>query len=147
MLSKTPAAAFLVALLPVLGALQSRGYCSGSGCNTNSTAQALANGTQYNGTASVYNPNGAIGACGTTVQNSDHVVAIGLDNWDNGAHCGETLTVQYTLGGTSIQLLVVDKCMGCSANDDAIALTSASMELVDADYVSGESIPVIWGLI
>ncbi|KAF7305666.1 hypothetical protein HMN09_00820300 [Mycena chlorophos] len=143
MLSKTPA--FLVAF--VLAALQSRGYCSESGCNTNSTAQALTNGMQYNGTASVYTPNGAIGACGTAVQNTDYVVAIGSDNWDNGAHCGETLTVQYTPGGTSIHVLVVDECMGCATSHYAIALTEASMELVDAGYVSGESIPVIWGLI
>jgi hypothetical protein len=46
--------------------------------------------------ASYYQPNGGTGACGTVLQNSDFVVALGVDHWDNGSHCGETVTVQCT---------------------------------------------------
>lgn len=46
--------------------------------------------------ASFYDPDGGIGACGTVLQNSDFVVALGVDTWDNGAHCGETVTVECT---------------------------------------------------
>ena len=44
--------------------------------------------------ATYYDPNGGTGACGSVLQNSDFIVALGTGNWDGGAHCGQTVNVQ-----------------------------------------------------
>ncbi|KAF8124409.1 hypothetical protein K438DRAFT_1511364, partial [Mycena galopus ATCC 62051] len=54
-----------------------------------------------------YYPNGGTGACGGTIQNGDMAVAIGQDNWDNGAH----------YGGTTIYVTVEDLCPGCQGSN------------------------------
>ncbi|KAF8180011.1 hypothetical protein K438DRAFT_1768662 [Mycena galopus ATCC 62051] len=49
--------------------------------------------------ATYYYPNGGLGACnGVVIQNGDMAVAIGQGHWDNGAHCGATMTVTGTNG-------------------------------------------------
>ncbi|KAJ6479600.1 hypothetical protein C8R45DRAFT_762077, partial [Mycena sanguinolenta] len=65
--------------------------------------------------ATYYYPNGGYGACGWPLQNSGMTVAIGPDNWDGGAHCGETMTVTYK--GTTICLTIADLCPGCQGNE------------------------------
>ncbi|KAF8179966.1 hypothetical protein K438DRAFT_1543637, partial [Mycena galopus ATCC 62051] len=72
--------------------------------------------------ATYYYPNGGTGACGGTIQNGDMAVAIGQDNWDNGAHCGATMTVTCkpfpaNHGGTTIYVTVEDLCPGCQGSN------------------------------
>ncbi|KAJ7099818.1 RlpA-like double-psi beta-barrel-protein domain-containing protein-containing protein [Mycena epipterygia] len=64
--------------------------------------------------ATFYLPNGGIGACGNPIQNSDFSVALSSANYDNGAHCGQDLTV--TFQGKSITVKVADLCPGCASN-------------------------------
>ena len=43
--------------------------------------------------ATFYDPDGGLGACGNPIQNSDFAVALTSPNYDNGAHCGQPITV------------------------------------------------------
>ncbi len=43
-------------------------------------------------TATWYTPDGGHGACGTTLQNSDNIVALSNDQYAGGAHCGKVIT-------------------------------------------------------
>ncbi|KAF7341367.1 Barwin-like endoglucanase [Mycena venus] len=64
--------------------------------------------------ATFFIPGGAFGACGKPIQNSDFAVALSSANYAGGAHCGQTLTVQFQ--GRSIVVTVADLCPGCAAN-------------------------------
>ncbi len=44
-------------------------------------------------TATYYNPNGGIGACGTPLQNSDYIVALSTAQYARGANCGKVIRV------------------------------------------------------
>ncbi|KAJ6461191.1 RlpA-like double-psi beta-barrel-protein domain-containing protein-containing protein [Mycena vitilis] len=96
--------------------------------------------------ASWYQPDGGIGACGSVLQNSDFVVALGVDTWANGAHCGESVTVNYN--GKSISVTVADRCAGC--NDlhgaDSIDLAEGAIAALDPNYVNDGLINVQWTL-
>ncbi|KAJ6460230.1 RlpA-like double-psi beta-barrel-protein domain-containing protein-containing protein [Mycena sanguinolenta] len=91
--------------------------------------------------ATYYDPNGGYGACGNILQNSDYVVALGTNNWAAGAHCGQTVTVQY--GGKSVQVVVQDLCPGCQG-DNGIDLTEPAMQALDANYIFDGKISVVW---
>ncbi|KAJ7095642.1 RlpA-like double-psi beta-barrel-protein domain-containing protein-containing protein, partial [Mycena epipterygia] len=74
--------------------------------------------------ATYYDPDGGFGACGTQLQNSDFIVALPESQYDNGAHCGQTVNVEYQ--GNSIQVTVADLCPGCQG-EDGIDLAEGAM--------------------
>ncbi|KAJ7926948.1 RlpA-like double-psi beta-barrel-protein domain-containing protein-containing protein, partial [Mycena leptocephala] len=96
--------------------------------------------------ASFYDPDGGIGACGTVLQNSDFVVALGVDTWDNGAHCGETVTVEFN--GISISVIVADRCAGCNDlhGPNSIDLAEGAIAALDPNYENDGLINVQWTL-
>ncbi|KAJ7246131.1 RlpA-like double-psi beta-barrel-protein domain-containing protein-containing protein [Mycena haematopus] len=95
----------------------------------------------FNGLATYYDPNGGTGACGKPLQNSDFIVALGTGNWASGAHCGQTVTVQYK--GNSIQVVVEDLCPGCQGAN-GIDLSEGAMKALDSSYVNDGVISVVW---
>lgn len=64
------------------------------------------------GKATYYEPNGGTGACGKRLQNSDMIVALSADRYDNGAHCHKKLWARYN--GKKIAVTVEDLCPGCA---------------------------------
>ncbi|KAJ6449066.1 hypothetical protein C8R45DRAFT_1131346 [Mycena sanguinolenta] len=53
---------------------------------------------QLEDSAHLYQPDGAIGACGNPIQDSDLVLALPPNHWNNGAFCG--ITVPVMMAGT-----------------------------------------------
>ncbi|KAF8146539.1 RlpA-like double-psi beta-barrel-protein domain-containing protein-containing protein [Mycena galopus ATCC 62051] len=91
--------------------------------------------------ATYYDPDGGTGACGSILQNYDFIVALGVDNWDDGSHCGQTVIVDYQDG--SIQVIVQDSCPGCQG-DNGITLSEGAMAALDSNYINDEMISVVW---
>ncbi|KAJ7508784.1 RlpA-like double-psi beta-barrel-protein domain-containing protein-containing protein [Mycena galericulata] len=91
--------------------------------------------------ATYYDPNGDDGACGTPLQNSDFIVALGEDNWDDSANCGDTITVNYN--DASIQVTVEDVCPTCQ-EPNGIDLSEAAMAALDPNYLLDGKITVTW---
>ncbi|KAH7923027.1 hypothetical protein BV22DRAFT_1016204 [Leucogyrophana mollusca] len=52
-----------------------------------------------------------LGACGITSLPTDFIVALNSDQYGNGAHCFETITISF--GGKTAQAQIVDECPGC----------------------------------
>ncbi|KAJ7757619.1 RlpA-like double-psi beta-barrel-protein domain-containing protein-containing protein [Mycena metata] len=94
--------------------------------------------------ATYYQPDGGFGACGNHLQNTDAVVALGVNNWAAGAHCGRNILVQYQ--GRSITLSVQDLCPGCQG-DNGIDLTEGAMAAIDPNYVNDGHINVVWSFV
>ncbi|KAJ7348499.1 RlpA-like double-psi beta-barrel-protein domain-containing protein-containing protein [Mycena albidolilacea] len=96
--------------------------------------------------ASFYDPNGGTGACGSVLQNSDFIVALGEDTWANGAHCGATVPVTYN--GHSISVTVADRCPGCNSLHGAhsIDLSRGAISALDSNYENDGIITVQWTL-
>ncbi|KAJ6507703.1 RlpA-like double-psi beta-barrel-protein domain-containing protein-containing protein [Mycena vitilis] len=94
--------------------------------------------------ATYYNPDGGLGACGWAIQNSDFAVAIGAGHWDNGAHCGRTMTV--TFNGATVQATVADLCPGCQG-DNGIDLTPGAIGAIDPNYVNNGVDSVTWSVV
>ncbi|KAJ7364647.1 RlpA-like double-psi beta-barrel-protein domain-containing protein-containing protein [Mycena albidolilacea] len=92
--------------------------------------------------ATYYLPNGGTGACGTVLQNSDFILALGEGHWDDGAHCGETVTVGYN--GASISVVVADRCPGCQG--DNVDLSQGAMSALDPNWLNDGAISVQWTL-
>ncbi|KAJ6484723.1 RlpA-like double-psi beta-barrel-protein domain-containing protein-containing protein [Mycena sanguinolenta] len=105
-----------------------------------SASPALQQARQENGLTAWYLPNGGIGACGNVLQNGDFIVALGEGNWDDGAHCGQTVNVQYQ--DNTIQVTVQDLCPGCQG--DNIDLSEGAMAALDPNYINDGVIPVVW---
>ncbi|KAJ6484739.1 RlpA-like double-psi beta-barrel-protein domain-containing protein-containing protein [Mycena sanguinolenta] len=95
---------------------------------------------QENGLAAYYDPNGEVSPCGSVLQNGDFIVALGEANWDDGAHCGQTVNVQYQ--GNTVQVTVQDLCPGCP--DNIIDLSEGAMAALDPNYINDGVIPVVW---
>ncbi|KAF7343533.1 hypothetical protein MSAN_01973800 [Mycena sanguinolenta] len=93
------------------------------------------------GLATYYDPNGGTGACGSVLQNSDFIVALGTGNWDGGAHCGQTVNVQYQ--GNTVQVTVQDLCPGCQGAN-GIDLSEGAMAALDSNYINDGVISVVW---
>ncbi|KAF7344259.1 hypothetical protein MVEN_01717200 [Mycena venus] len=93
------------------------------------------------GVAGLYSPDGAVGACGLAVQNTDLSVALGSDTFAGGALCGQSVNVQFN--GITIEVLIVDRCVGCVDND--IDLTPSAIAVLDPSFESGGTITVTWG--
>ena len=81
-----------------------------------------ANGGPYTGDLTYYAP--ALGACGITSQNGDNIVAVShiiFDAVSVGSNpnldplCGKMIRVRKD--GKSLDLKVVDRCVGCAARD------------------------------
>jgi len=56
-----------------------------------------------------------LGACGGFNQPSDYVVALNMQQWDNGAHCNAPITI--TINGKSVHAQIVDRCQDCGYNN------------------------------
>ncbi|KAJ7095643.1 RlpA-like double-psi beta-barrel-protein domain-containing protein-containing protein, partial [Mycena epipterygia] len=101
--------------------------------------------------ATYYDPDGGFGACGTQLQNSDFIVALPESQYDNGAHCGQTVNVECKLllfrpkhyQGNTIQVTVEDLCPGCQG-EDGIDLAEGAMAALDSNYVNDGEITVNW---
>ncbi|KAI0301947.1 RlpA-like double-psi beta-barrel-protein domain-containing protein-containing protein, partial [Multifurca ochricompacta] len=52
-----------------------------------------------------------LGSCGQSNGSGDFIVALNPEQYDGGAHCGETITI--TFGGKTAQATVEDLCPGC----------------------------------
>ncbi|KAF8140997.1 RlpA-like double-psi beta-barrel-protein domain-containing protein-containing protein [Mycena galopus ATCC 62051] len=88
--------------------------------------------------ATYYDPDGELGACGTVLQNNDFIVALGTANWDGGAHCGQTVDVEYQ--GNRIQVTVEDLCPGCQGANGVDLAEGA----IDSNYINDGVISVVW---
>ncbi|KAF8179967.1 hypothetical protein K438DRAFT_1976930 [Mycena galopus ATCC 62051] len=85
------------------------------------------------GLATYYYPNGGMGACnGVVIQNSDMAVVIGQDHWDNGAHCGATMTVTFE-----------DLCADCQGSN-GIDLTQGAFAAMDPNWANDGVDIVTW---
>ncbi|KAK0207346.1 riboflavine-aldehyde-forming enzyme [Armillaria fumosa] len=78
----------------------------------------------FTGDATWYAPNGGFGACGTPLQNSDHIVALSTAQYAGGANCGKVIRVSYE--GRSVDVTVRDLCPGCGTN--GIDLSSSAFQ-------------------
>ncbi|KAF7343518.1 hypothetical protein MSAN_01972100 [Mycena sanguinolenta] len=96
---------------------------------------------QGSGLATYYDPNGGTGACGSVLQNSDFIVALGEDTWDGGSHCGQTVNVQYQ--GNTVQVTVQDLCPGCQGSN-GIDLSEGAMAALDPNCINDGVISVAW---
>ncbi|THU87609.1 hypothetical protein K435DRAFT_867134 [Dendrothele bispora CBS 962.96] len=61
--------------------------------------------------ATWYDPNGGQGACGSSLQNSDHVVALPESRYDGGSHCWKRIGIHYQ--GKYVEATVGDMCPDC----------------------------------
>ncbi|KAF7328266.1 hypothetical protein MVEN_02566500 [Mycena venus] len=118
-----------------------------SGCTNLQIGQALclggggSPGQSFNGLATYYDPDGGFGACGSRLQNSDFIVALGTGHWDGGSHCGQTVNVQYQ--GRTIQVSVQDLCPGCQGAN-GIDLSEGAIAALDSNYKIDGVISVVW---
>ncbi|KAJ7740313.1 hypothetical protein B0H16DRAFT_1324493, partial [Mycena metata] len=87
-----------------------------------------------------YHPNGGISACGSPLQNSDTLAALGEENWDEGAHCGHNINVQYQ--GRSIMVSVQDLCPGCQGVN-GIDLPEGAIAVIDPNYKADGVISIV----
>ncbi|KAK0488458.1 riboflavine-aldehyde-forming enzyme, partial [Armillaria novae-zelandiae] len=78
----------------------------------------------FTGDATWYTPNGGLGACGTPLQNSDHIVALSTAQYAGGANCGRVIRVSYK--GRYVDVTVRDLCPGCGNN--GIDLSSSAFQ-------------------
>ncbi|KAF7324428.1 hypothetical protein MVEN_02643400 [Mycena venus] len=84
------------------------------------------------------------GACGSVLQDSDFIVALGTDHWDGGSHCGQTMTSN----GASISVTVADLCPGCVGlhGANSIDLSQGAMAALDSNFVNDGITTVQWTL-
>lgn len=83
------------------------------------------------GDMTFYNP--GLGACGSTDQDGDLVVAVDRVTYDKEKACGRSLRVKYE--GKEVTVKVVDKCMGCKVGD--LDLSPAAFKQVIGDLGKG----------
>ena len=77
------------------------------------------------GEASFYYQGGATGACGQVHGDDDYIVALSPDHFSGNNPCGNKVTVTATSGagkGRSVDVTVVDKCMGCTTKHIDLAV-------------------------
>ncbi|KAG9309829.1 RlpA-like double-psi beta-barrel-protein domain-containing protein-containing protein [Chiua virens] len=58
-----------------------------------------------------------LGACGNTNVNSDHIVALAIDMYNGGSHCGKSVTITNTVNGKTATGIVADECPVCGFKD------------------------------
>ncbi|KAF8199268.1 hypothetical protein K438DRAFT_1966483 [Mycena galopus ATCC 62051] len=100
-------------------------------CSAMVTGQTLQNPDTV-GQAALFIPslNGSPQQCGTTVTDSDLAVMISPDVFENGARCGDSVTVEY--GGQSVVLTVEGECV-CIAS--SIEMTQAAYTVLGAPVI------------
>jgi hypothetical protein len=110
---------------------------SSSAAPAPSSAAASNGKTIYTGEITYYNPAGGYGACGTTIADSDRVVAIAHDTWDskgtmsNGnPWCGQAIKILNKKTGITYDAKVGDKCMGT----DAAPCTGGNIDLTQGFF-------------
>ncbi|KAF8180007.1 hypothetical protein K438DRAFT_2172443 [Mycena galopus ATCC 62051] len=104
---------------------------------------------------------GVTGACGETIQNGNMAVAIGEGYWDNGAHCGTTMTVTYTRIPSRMQIIEETNntqtaarpsmlqsrtgapAAGCQGNN-GIDLAQGAMAAMDPNWYNNGADTVTW---
>lgn len=100
-----------------------------------SSSDSLATGSTYSGEGTYYDPD--MGACGQVNSASDYIVALSHDLFDeytpNGnpnknTLCGKKLRATYE--GKSVDVSVVDRCVGCARYDLDLSPT-AFAEIAD----------------
>jgi len=98
---------------------------------------APSTGNKYTGDITYYNPAGGYGACGFTIADSDHVVAIAHDTWDskgtmsNGnPWCGQKIEILNKKTGKTWAATIGDKCMGT----DATPCTGGNIDLAQGFF-------------
>ncbi|KAJ7026256.1 RlpA-like double-psi beta-barrel-protein domain-containing protein-containing protein [Mycena alexandri] len=80
----------------------------------NISLSGLANLQRRDGSAKFTNYNAGLGACGATNSDSEFVVALSAQDWDNGASCFKEIYITYN--GISATAKIVDECMICPHN-------------------------------
>jgi hypothetical protein len=55
-----------------------------------------------------------LGACGGVNKPSDFVVALNMQQWEDGKHCNAPVTI--TINGKTAHATIVDRCVGCGYN-------------------------------
>jgi expansin (peptidoglycan-binding protein) len=96
----------------------------------------------YTGMATIYEPNGGYGSCGSILQNTDFVVALSQSGWMGtsapaSGNCGRQIKAT-NIGsddgvggiGNSVVVTVQDTCPGCEATHLDLS-TSAWNQLTD----------------
>ncbi|KAF4612062.1 hypothetical protein D9613_003619 [Agrocybe pediades] len=66
--------------------------------------------TAFHGDATYYHT--GLGNCGAWSKDTDFIVALSTQEYNNGAHCWQHIKVHYQ--GKTIDATVVDSCPGCS---------------------------------
>ena len=107
------------------------------------TSAGVAPANHYSGDITYYNPGGAYGACGWTIQDSDPTVALAhgmMGDQSNGnPWCGKKITILHD--GKTHNATLGDKCMGCLG--ESIDLTVGLWAIVAPD-VDGRAHDVAW---
>ncbi|ESK91981.1 non-catalytic module family expn protein [Moniliophthora roreri MCA 2997] len=67
------------------------------------------------GDATYYRPGGERGACGAPNADSDIVVALPVEHYNNGENCWKHIGVWYD--GNYVDAAIVDSCPTCGPND------------------------------
>jgi len=95
----------------------------------------------FNGIATFFYQNGIAGACGKVHQDTDHVVALHTNMYDEGAHCGKTIVITNTKTGATRTGVIADECPTCNG-DGCIDLSSSLFD----EFASAEQgiFPVSW---
>ncbi|KAF9448521.1 hypothetical protein P691DRAFT_792466 [Macrolepiota fuliginosa MF-IS2] len=90
----------------------------------------------YSGDATYYYT--GLGNCGAQSKDTDFIVALSTQEYNNGAHCWKHIKVHY--GGKTIDATVVDSCPGCSRY--SIDLSPSAFKALAP--LSAGRIPVTW---
>ncbi|KAI0373741.1 riboflavin aldehyde-forming enzyme [Pilatotrama ljubarskyi] len=61
--------------------------------------------------------NVGLGACGKTNKDSDKIIAISANIYNNGAHCDKKVKIKNTANGKTATAIVRDECPSCGSND------------------------------
>ncbi|KAI0708998.1 RlpA-like double-psi beta-barrel-protein domain-containing protein-containing protein [Earliella scabrosa] len=76
-------------------------------------------------------------ACGGWDSNTDYVIALSPELYENGKHCWKSVTVQYN--GKQVQAKVTDECPGCTgAQADLSRPLFANLENLDRGVIYGQ---------
>ncbi|KAJ7265647.1 hypothetical protein C8J57DRAFT_1511411 [Mycena rebaudengoi] len=89
--------------------------------------------------ATFYDHDGGFDACGSPLQNTDFIVALGPVHWSTVLSCIRPATVQ----GRTIQVSVQDLCPVCQGTY-GIELSDGAMAALDSNYINDGVISVVW---
>ncbi|KAJ7629471.1 hypothetical protein DFH06DRAFT_1141092 [Mycena polygramma] len=80
------------------------------------------------GPGRVYEPQGALGACGVAIEDTDFVASLEPSVFGDGSHCGEQIVVTGSNGNT-VNVTVQDSCEAC--RDNGLELTPSAFVLLE----------------